>query len=134
MARGFYKALNIETGEQASVMLLIFQSVFLGVFYGTFDISAHSLFLEVFEQSMIPKAFLVSGVVGIVMTSIYAWLQSRIRFSIFSIINLFFVAILTVLMRFGFDFFESSRSSGRTVACHIECGDNVRPIKNSLPV
>jgi AAA family ATP:ADP antiporter len=107
MARGFYKALNIETGEEASVMLLIFQSVFLGVFYGTFDISAHSLFLEVFEQSMIPKAFLVSGVVGIVMTSIYAWLQSRIRFSIFSIINLFFVAILTVLMRFGFDFFES---------------------------
>jgi len=107
MARGFYKALNIETGEEASVMLLIFQSVFLGIFYGTYDISAHALFLEVFEQAMIPRAFLVSGIVGIILTSLYAWLQSRIKFSVFSIINLFLVAILTVLMRFGFNIIES---------------------------
>ncbi len=107
MARGFYKALNIESGEEASVMLLIFQSVFLGIFYGTFDISAHALFLGVFEQAMIPKAFLVSGVIGIILTSLYAWLQSRIRFSIFSIFNLFFVAILTFLMRFGFNLIDS---------------------------
>jgi len=99
--------LNIETGEEASVILLIFQSVFLGIFYGTFDISAHALFLEVFEQAMIPKAFLVSGIVGIILTSLYAWLQSRIKFSVFSIINLFLVAILTVLMRFGFNIIES---------------------------
>ncbi len=107
MAGGIYKALNIESGEKASVMLLIFQSVFLGIFYGTFDISAHALFLEVFEQAMIPRAFLVSGVVGIILTSMYTWLQSRIRFSVFSIINLFLVAILTVLMRFGFNITES---------------------------
>ncbi|MFC2113641.1 hypothetical protein ACFLTA_10270 [Bacteroidota bacterium] len=107
MARGFYKALNIETGEEASVMLLIFQSVFLGIFYGTFDISAHALFLEVFDQAMIPKAFLVSGVVGIIITSLYAWLQSHIRFSIFSIMNLFTVAILTILMRFGYNFIQT---------------------------
>ena len=91
MARGFYKALNIESGEGASVMLLIFQSIFLGIFYGTFDISASAMFLEVFEASMIPKAFLVSGVVGIVMTSIYSWLQSRIKFSFFAVFNLFLV-------------------------------------------
>ncbi len=107
MARGFYKALNIETGEESSVMLLIFQSVFLGIFYGTFDISAHALFLEVFEQAMIPKAFLISGVVGIIMTSIYTWLQSRIKFSVFSILNLIMVVILTVLMRFGFNLMDS---------------------------
>lgn len=104
MARGFYKALNIESGEEASVMLLLFQSMFLGIFYGTFDISAHALFLEFFEQDMIPRAFLVSGVVGIVITSLYAWLQSRIRFSVFSVLNLMLVAALTVLMRFGFGF------------------------------
>jgi len=107
MARGFYKALNIETGEESTVMLLIFQSVFLGIFYGTFDISAHALFLEVFPQDWIPKAFLVSGVVGIIITSLYAWLQSRIKFSVFSILNLFTVLILTVLMRFGFNLMDS---------------------------
>jgi hypothetical protein len=106
MARGFYKALNIESGEESSVMLLIFQSVFLGVFYGTFDISAHALFLEIFEQAMIPRAFLVSGVIGIIMTSGYAWLQSRIRFPVFSVLNLALVAILTILLRFGFNLME----------------------------
>ena len=84
MARGIYKALNIESGEERSVLLLIFQSVFLGTFYGTFDISAHALFLEEFEQAMIPRAFLVSGIIGIVLTSLYAGLQSRVRFSLFS--------------------------------------------------
>ena len=108
MARGFYKALNLEAGEGASVMLLIFQSIFLGIFYGTFDISASAMFLEVFEAEMIPKAFLVSGVVGIIMTSIYSWLQSRMRFSQFSVLNLFVAVALTVLMRFGFTLTESN--------------------------
>jgi AAA family ATP:ADP antiporter len=103
MARGIYKALNIESGEESSVVLLIFQSVFLGIFYGTFDISAHTLFLEQFDQVMIPRAFLVSGCVGVIMTSVYAWLQSRMRFSLFSSLNLLMVALLTILMRFGFD-------------------------------
>ncbi len=88
-------------------MLLIFQSVFLGIFYGTFDISAHALFLEVFEQAMIPRAFLVSGIIGIILTSLYAWLQSRIRFSVFSVINLFMVAVLTLFARFGFNLVDS---------------------------
>lgn len=107
MAKGIYKALNIESGEESSVILLIFQSVFLGIFYGTYDISAHTLFLEVFEQAMIPRAFLISGLVGIIMTSVYAWLQSRIRFSIFSSLNLLMAAALTVLMRLGFNLSDS---------------------------
>ncbi len=89
-------------------MLLIFQSVFLGIFYGTFDISASALFLEEFEATMIPKAFLVSGIIGIILTSLYSWLQSRIKFSLFAILNLFVVVIGTVLMRLGFSLTDSN--------------------------
>ncbi len=102
MARGIYKALNIESGEATNVFILIFQSVFLGIFYGTFDISAHALFLEVYPADMIPKAYIISGIAGILMTSVYSFFQSRIRFSIFAIINLVIVAGLTALMRFGY--------------------------------
>jgi len=109
MARGIYKAMNIKAGEGASVMLLIFQSVFLGIFYGTFDISASALFLEVFPADMIPKAFLVSGVVGIIMTSIYTWLQSRMRFSLLAVFNLFVVVVLTIMLRFGFTLTQNDR-------------------------
>ncbi|KPK86794.1 MAG: hypothetical protein AMS27_04260 [Bacteroides sp. SM23_62_1] len=102
MAKGIYKALNIETGEETSVLLLILQSIFLGTFYGTFDISAHALFLGIFEPEMIPKAYIISGVVGIIMTSIYSRLQARMKFSTFAGLNLILVAILTILMRAGY--------------------------------
>lgn len=102
MAKGLYKALNIESGEETIVLLLILQSIFLGTFYGTFDISAHALFLNIFEPEMIPKAYIISGVVGIIMTSIYSRLQARMKFSTFVRFNLITVAILTMLMRLGY--------------------------------
>ena len=42
------KNLNIEKEELASVLILLFQSVFLGIYAGAFDVSAQSYFLEVF--------------------------------------------------------------------------------------
>jgi len=41
-----FALLGIESGEESMVSTLLTQSVFLGVFFGTFDISAHSLFLS----------------------------------------------------------------------------------------
>jgi HEAT repeat protein len=102
MARGLYKSLNIEAGEETSVLLLIFQSIFFGIFYGAFDITAHALFLEVYPATMIPKAYIISGLAGIIMTTGYSFFQSRIRFSVFAIINLFLIVIITVLLRYGF--------------------------------
>ena len=103
MARGIYKSLNIESGEETSVLLLIFQSVFFGIFYGAFDIGAHALFLEVYPASMIPKAYIISGITGIVMTSVYSFFQARTRFKAFAIINLTLTAILTALLWYGFN-------------------------------
>lgn len=102
MAKGLYKALNIESGEETIVLLLILQSIFLGTFYGTFDISAHALFLGIFDPEMIPKAYIVSGFVGIIMTSVYSGLQARMKFASFARLNLITVAILTILMRLGY--------------------------------
>jgi len=102
MAKGLYKALNIESGEETTVFLLILQSIFLGTFYGTFDISAHALFLNIFEPEMIPKAYIISGVVGIILTSVYSRFQSRMKFSTFAGLNLVAVAIITILMRLGY--------------------------------
>jgi len=102
MAKGIYKAMNMEPGEETSVILLMLQSVFLGIFYGSFDISAHALFLNEFGPEMVPKAYIISGLAGIVMTAIYSAFQGRVRFSTFAAFNLITVAIITVLMRGGF--------------------------------
>ncbi|HCC29011.1 MAG TPA: hypothetical protein DEQ03_02975, partial [Marinilabiliales bacterium] len=76
-----FKSLNIEATEITPVLLLITQSIFLGIFYGTFDIGAHTLFLKTFPESMIPKAYIISGIVGILMTSTFSKFQSKIKFS-----------------------------------------------------
>ena len=44
--------LGIESGEESMVSILLAQSVFLGIFFGAFDISAHSLFLSIFDEKM----------------------------------------------------------------------------------
>ncbi|MCK4664556.1 MAG: hypothetical protein KAT68_16930 [Bacteroidales bacterium] len=103
MKKAILKALNIKTDEASSVLFLIIQSVFLGVFYGAFDIGASALFLDVFSPDMLPQAFLVSGIIGIILTTIYSRLHSRISFRKLSIINLITMSVLTCLMRFGFE-------------------------------
>ena len=70
MRKDFYQALNIEKEEASSVFLFLVQSIFLGIFYGAFDVGAHALFLSVYPASMIPKAYVISGVAGIVLTTI----------------------------------------------------------------
>lgn len=96
-----FALLGIESGEESMVMILLTQSVFLGVFFGAFDISAHSLFLSVFDEKMMAKAYVVSGLAGIVLTSLYTWLQTKLKFSGFAIANLFSVTAFTLLLWIG---------------------------------
>lgn len=96
-----FALLGIESGEESMVMMLLTQSVFLGVFFGAFDISAHSLFLSVFDEKMMAKAYVVSGLAGIVLTSLYTSLQTKLKFSGFAIANLFSVTSFTLLLWIG---------------------------------
>jgi len=107
MINGFYKALNVEIEERKLVLVLLSQSIFLGIFYGAFDIGAHTLFLDTFDEEMIPKAFTISGLAGIILTTLYSKIQSRISFRALSVINLVTVAVFTVLLRFGFEVYDS---------------------------
>lgn len=107
MLRIILKALNVERGEEKSVLLLLIQSVFLGTFFATFEISSTALFLAEFGAEKLPFAFLISGLAGIVLTLAYTQLQRAIPFSNLSLINLLFIAILTLGMRLGFEFFSS---------------------------
>lgn len=80
------------------VSMLLSQSVFLGIFYGAFDISAHSLFLAIFDEKAMAKAYVVSGFAGIILTSLYTWLQARVHFKNFATLNLVFVTLLTLIL------------------------------------
>ncbi|RPH30589.1 MAG: hypothetical protein EHM93_15560 [Bacteroidales bacterium] len=102
-----YEALNVRRDEILPVSLFIFQSVFLGIFLGAFDVGANTLFLKAFDSSMISKAFAVSGLIGIGLTSLYTYFQARIVFSRLSVISLFVIFLITFLLGFGYFFTDS---------------------------
>lgn len=106
MKQILYKTFKIEPGESMSVLLLICQSFFLGIFYGSFDIAASALFLESFPSEMFPKAFVISGIAGIIITAVYTKLQSIISFARLAWINLFFITLTTIMLRIGYYYTE----------------------------
>jgi len=102
MASGILRALNIEVRERGIVLSLLAQSVFLGIFAGSLDVGANSLFLESYSAELMPRAFMFSGLVGILFTTAYAALQKRIPFKLFTILNFFVVLVFTGLLRLGY--------------------------------
>jgi len=103
MAVNLSKALNIEKEETGVVALLLLQSVFIGIFAGALDVGANALFLEAYGADMIPKAFMFSGIAGIILTTIYSFFQSRTGFRGFAVVNLVFVVLATAALRFIFE-------------------------------
>lgn len=98
MKEKLFKLLGVEAGEESMVSMLLAQSVFLGIFFGAFDISAHSLFLAIFDEKMMARGYVVSGLAGIILTSLYTTLQTRMLFRNFATFNLVFVTIITFLL------------------------------------
>jgi ATP:ADP antiporter, AAA family len=89
--------LGIKSGEESVVTLLLFQSACLGIFLGAFDISAHSLFLSVFDEKMMARGYIVSGFTGLLFIYFYSWLRERMEFRKFASFNLGLVTSLTAL-------------------------------------
>ncbi len=104
MAFSLGSTLEIEERETNKVILFTLQSFFIGVFISTFEIGSTSLFLEYFSQSDLPKAFIISGLAGVVFTTIFTSLQRSIKFKNLSLINLLVISILTILLRYSFSF------------------------------
>ena len=93
-----FELLGVEPGEKSMISMLLTQSVFLGIFYGTFDISAHSLFLSVFDEKILARAYVVSGITGICLTVLYFWLEEKLIFRNFAVTNLTFITLLTFVL------------------------------------
>ena len=77
---------------------------FMGIFIATYTVTAESLFLNQIGDQL-DRAFLISGIFGIVSTFIFSLLQNRIKFSTlttFSILTIvFFTAAVYLLYNYG---------------------------------
>ena len=94
MNKKLIKRLNIDSGEVIFTLLLGLSAFVLGVFLCTYDIIAHTLFFEKWEQKDIPMVFVFSGGLGIILFYIYSFLHKRISFKLFHFLTSLLILIV----------------------------------------
>lgn len=83
--------------EQNQVALMLATGFFMGVFIATYQVTADSLFLNRLGEYL-DKAFLVTGILGIVSTGLFSYLQNYIKFSVLTILVITGILIYTVII------------------------------------
>lgn len=98
----FAKLLTLQEGEGSRVTSLLIMGFLMGMFLATITVASSALFLASFdEQTTLPKAFLLSGVIGLLATMSYNLLQNRIPFSVLGGLSIAIILGLTALLEFG---------------------------------
>ena len=102
MKQRILKLLDVEPEESGAVFLLLAISFMLGMFLATVTVASQSLFLTHFSENVdLPRALVISGLLGLATTAIYNFLQGRITFILLAIGSLTIVLILTAFIEFG---------------------------------
>jgi ATP:ADP antiporter, AAA family len=104
MALSLPAFLTFKTIEQKQVGLMLATGFFMGVFIATYQVTADSIFLNRMGEYL-DKAFLAAGLLGIISTSIFSYLQNFVRFSVLSqaiiVLILSFTGGVYYLLHFG---------------------------------
>lgn len=103
MKKIFLKILNIEPNEYHQVLLLLQMGFLTGVFLATYDVTTMTLFVNnLDEEKDLPLAVMATGVVGIVFTYIFSFLQSRIPYTRLSVYVLLVITATVAAIRLGY--------------------------------
>lgn len=107
--------LGTTVHNRQEVFMLVFtalQAFFIGGFSSLFSIGAHVLFLQSWQPSSIPLAYILSGAWGIILFSIYSMLTSRTKLAVFTFSSLFLVFILNLALFLNYDSIVNYQISG----------------------
>jgi hypothetical protein len=95
--------LGVRADEQLQVFLMLGTGFFIGIFLATYQVTAESLFLNKLSDQL-NKAFLVSGLLGILTTAIFSFFQNRIRFIVLSIFSIILIIASTFSLYYFYHF------------------------------
>jgi len=79
----------------------------MGFFISSLSVGAEALFLNNFtNDGDLPLAILVSGIIGVIVTALFNYLQSKLSFQALSSGTLLFIFIVLATVEFGYTFME----------------------------
>lgn len=106
MAQFIRQFLEIDEKEEKPVLLLLANSFFIGTFIVSYDVSASTLFLDQYGNEFLTRLPIFSGILGMIVTSIFAWLQRRVLFTYLALSIFMIVTLLVSVLYVGIVFFD----------------------------
>ncbi|MCP4310929.1 MAG: MFS transporter [Bacteroidetes bacterium] len=111
MKTGLGKLLQIDTGNRPMIIALMIQAGCTGLFTGALELAGNVMFLESFDVERVPLAIMISGGVGILITTIYSYFSKQLDIKTFGILNIVAVLVLTAALIIGEMTFARDRFS-----------------------
>ncbi len=87
------EAFHIKQEEWVKFLQLFFHSFFVGLFIAFYFVPANAVFIQLYGTEYLPIAYIVSGIAGYCITSIYSFFQRRVSSK-----TLFLSALLFMLL------------------------------------
>lgn len=106
MKRNALAFLGVKPEEQGQVWLMLATGFFIGIFIATYQVTAESLFLNKLSDQL-DRAFLVSGVLGIISTILFTFFQNRLKFVTLTISSIVLIIIATFSIYYFYHFADS---------------------------
>jgi ATP/ADP translocase len=82
------KLLQIAQGDRSMILALLLQAFCTGIFVGTLELEANVVFLEAFGTDRVPFALMISGLIGILIVTVYGYFNKQLKMRSFGILNL----------------------------------------------
>ena len=101
--KSIFTVLKVKPEERLPISLMLGTGFFMGIFIATYQVTAESLFLNQISGQL-NKAFLVSGVLGIVSTLIFASAQNRFKFTSLATTSILLVVLFSSTIYFLYNF------------------------------
>ncbi len=98
-----FEYLNVREEERTQVWLMLGAGFFMGIYLATYSVVAESLFLNTLGNQL-NQAFFYSGIFGIVATSIFSFVQTRIKFSNLTSATITLIVLLTATFYVGYHY------------------------------
>jgi AAA family ATP:ADP antiporter len=99
-----FSGVHVRNRQEAFMLAVTsLQSVLSGAFISLFFIGSHVLFLQSWVPENLPHAFILSGIVGTLLFSVYSYFNSRINFRVSTALWLLFLTVVNAGLFFFYD-------------------------------
>lgn len=100
------KTFGLKSDELNKFLLLFFHSFFIGLFIAFYFVQANSVFIENYGSEQLPYAYLLAGLAGYIISSVYSYFQQKVKSKYLFVSALVFMLLISLFARIALGFID----------------------------